>query len=643
MSNLICIKNLKKKYENTDYVIDDFSYSFKKYGFYVLFGNSGSGKTTLLNIICGLIPFNSGSIYFNNNEYTQHVDENLISDYIAYITQENYFIDYLTVIDNIKLCSNNEGEICQLIESFSLKSAVNLYPSQLSGGEKQRLSLIQALLKRKKIIILDEPTSALDRKNKIAIFDLLSELKKEVLIICSSHDSEILSYCDKVIDFKYLDRYSDNNCHEKIVLTNDYFNSTPVTDLFKYVRKQKQYSRRNKRNNSLLCCVFSISILIIFFSYNVESKLLKTIQTKYRVNYLTVYCPIENNNHLCDEFFNVDKVSEASFVYSLNIPLGKTSGEGFAGNINFSTDLITLASMPSNFPFIDKILYGDYFKNKSDIILGYDRALEYDFYNPKNLIGTSISIRTPEGVNEFKIVGIFDRFDEIERKYFQVGQNQVENIDSKYFTSGLFTKQYIDDEIIGYNEKNINKAVYYVYFRNFNDLFKTYKELLDHRINDSDIYISSFPSQYLDIMEQFNSFLIFLYPINIISMIIAISFYFQVLKLEINYNHHIFSVYQYYGYSLKNIKNTMLKNDLFNIVRVFGISTMIAIIISLIVNYLNNEFNFVKYQLFTFDILGVCMMLVLLVVLSVIMSTLLYKNIKTLGWYALIKNSGDLI
>lgn len=126
-------------------------------------------------------------------------------------------------------------------------------------------------------------------------------------------------------------------------------------------------------------------------------------------------------------------------------------------------------------------------------------------------------------------------------------------------------------------------------------------------------------------------------------MIIAISFYFQVLKLEINYNHHIFSVYQYYGYSLKNIKNTMLKNDLFNIVRVFGISTMIAIIISLIVNYLNNEFNFVKYQLFTFDILGVCMMLVLLVVLSVIMSTLLYKNIKTLGWYALIKNSGDLI
>lgn len=643
MNNLICIKNLRKKYESTGYIIDDFSYVFKKNGFYVLFGESGSGKTTLLNIICGLISFNDGSCYFNNKKYNKCIDKDYIGNYIAYLTQENYFIDYLTVNDNIRLCSNEEFEISELLKKFSLTEKINVYPSQLSGGEKQKLSLIQALLKKKRIIILDEPTSALDKQNKKEIFKLLNDLKKDVLIICSSHDVEILNYCDEIIDFKNLDRYHNNKLSENTISIHENTNNYTVENLYEYVRKQNKYNNTTKKINILLRLVFLISILITFFCYNVERKLLKTIQNKYHINYLTMYCPLDNNQQLCNALFKTERISEVSFVYSLNIPLETVSEEGFVGNLNFSTDLITLSSNSENFPFINNLLYGNYFENNNEVILGYDMALKYDFENMKSLIGDSINIKTPDGVNEFKVVGIFKQFDNIEKQYFKSGQVQIENIDSKYFISGKFTERYIDDDIIGYNEQNVNKMVYYVYFNNFKGLLKTYKEFLNNKVNENNIYISSFPNQYLDIMEQFNNLSVFLYPIVIISIIIAIAFYYQVLKLNINYNCHIFCVYEYYGYNLKKIKKAMMKNYICNVIYNFGIAFIFSIIISLIINILNNKFTFFKYEIFTINLFSVSMLFLFLIIISIIMSVSLFKNIKSKGWYGLIKNSGDLI
>lgn len=644
MNSLINICNLSKKYDNTDFVIADFSYSFKKNGFYVLFGHSGSGKTTLLNIICGLVSFESGKIYFNNQKYVGIVDKDYISPYITYITQDSYFVDYLTVNDNIKLCSDNEVEIQKLMKQFSLEDKMDKYPTQLSSGEKQRLSLVQSLLKGKKIFILDEPTSSLDRENKLKIFRLLKELKNDILIICSTHDVEIFDYCDEVINFENLDKYNCDNIDEKETDIIEKPKSYSVPNLYKYVKKQYKNNSKNKKINILLCIVFILSILISFFCFNIKDKLLKTVQTKYHVNYLTVYCPIKDNSYLCDTLFDSNGVTEVSFVYSLNIPLQMQSEEGFVGNLNFSTDLITLPSNLDNFPFKNKILYGNYLENDNEIMLGYDMALEYNFTNPKELISTKINIKTPDGINEFKIVGIFDRFNDVEKQYFKTGEIQTENVDSKYFISSEFNKKYIDDDLIGYNEKNLNKAVYYVYFKNFNDLYQVYQKYIENNINEEDkIYISSFPNQYLDIMGQFNNLSVFLYPIFIISTVIAIIFYYQSLILDINYNYHIFSVYQFYGYNLKKIKNATIKSNAFNIIKNFGISLLISIIISIVINALNSKFDLIHYQIFTIDILSVAILFCFLLILSIIMSILIYKKIKSKGWYSLIRNSGDLI
>jgi len=102
-------------------------------------------------------------------------------------------------------------------------------------------------------------------------------------------------------------------------------------------------------------------------------------------------------------------------------------------------------------------------------------------------------------------------------------------------------------------------------------------------------------------------------------------------------------VYQYYGYNLKTIKNAMLKNNILNITINFGVSIVISTIICVVVNYLNTLFNIVIYQIFTIDIFGIFILFSLLIILSIVMALFLYKNIKTKGWYSLVKNSGDLI
>lgn len=643
MNSVININNISKKYDNSEYILNDFSYSFLNKGFYVLFGESGSGKTTLLNIICGLTKFTNGFIEFNGIKYENQIDRDYMMNYVAYITQRNYFVDYLSVLDNLELCSNNQVEIMKLLNDFSMINSINKFPSELSGGERQRLSLIQALLMNKKIIILDEPTASLDKKNKKIIFDLLGKLKKEILIICSSHDSEVLEYCDEIINFEKIDKYKKTNLHKTINLINIYSNTNHKVKLDKYIKKQNNNNSKNRKSKKLLCGIFILSILIILFCFNTKNKLFKTIEDKYKINYLTIYCPIGEYQDKCEQVFNLKETTSQSFVYSLNIPLDIPAEEGLSGNINFNTDLMTLPLSKTDFPFINDLLYGDYFSKSNDVILGYDMALEYDYDNPQSMIGKNIDIKTPDGINNFKIVGIFKKFGEIEKQYFKSGQIQVESIDQKYFINGDFTKKYVNDEIIGYNEKQLNKAIYYVYFEDFTDLVKVYNENINHKISDNEIYISSFSNQYLDLMQQFDKLSAFLYPIFIIASMIAVFFYFQALQLDNKYNKHIFSVYEYYGYSLKSIKKAILKNNIFSIIKIYGISTIISVLISWIVNYINETFNFINYQIFTFDYLGITCLLVLLILLTIVMSFTLFSSIKSKGWYELVKDSGDLI
>lgn len=251
-------KNIIKKYGN-ETVLQNFSYNFPDSGFVLLYGKSGCGKTTLLNILAGIIDYDGGTVSFNGCDYTKKVTDSRLSESIAYITQEPHFIYYLTVRENLELCSVNDDEISKLLLQFGLKDREKNYPDTLSGGEKQRLALIQALLMNKSVIILDEPTSALDKKNKTAVFELLKMLGKDKLIICSSHDQVALDYAEQIIDFYHPQvgkGYSKKTAH-----------TLPPTipsqkrKLHSYFNKWYSYDRKKRKSKIMLLIIVTLSIM----------------------------------------------------------------------------------------------------------------------------------------------------------------------------------------------------------------------------------------------------------------------------------------------------------------------------------------------------------------------------------------------
>lgn len=199
---MINIKNLYFSYKK-DKVLENFNYSFKDNGLYSIIGESGCGKTTLLNLIGGILKPTSGSITFSE-------DISNLRDSTAFIFQDNNLFDNLTVYENIKLLTSfktddiKDEKIDELLETLGVLKYKEKLVSNISGGERQRVSIAIALLMDKKVIIADEPLASLDYTNSKKILTFFKEISKDKLIIFSSHNVDILDeYCDEIIDLEH--------------------------------------------------------------------------------------------------------------------------------------------------------------------------------------------------------------------------------------------------------------------------------------------------------------------------------------------------------------------------------------------------------------------------------------------------------
>lgn len=624
---LITINNLYKKYKNSNYVFEDFSYKFNKTGFYVLFGESGCGKTTLLNILVGVIPYNKGTISINGIDYENQIQEN---NYISYITQEPCFINYLTLKENIELCSNNIEQINELLKVFSLEDKINNYPNQLSGGEKERLSILITLLKNKKIILLDEPTASLDYENKKIIFELLKKVSKNVLVICSTHDEDVFSYCDETINFNELGKYKNKFTTSKKLLNE--ISNYKVDDLYKYIKKERNLER-NKKINILLELIFTISILITFFCFNINQKLSKTIQSTYKVNYLNVYCPVPNLSKECEKVFKDKNVLSVDFSYSLNIPVQRN--DTMIDKTDFISQIITLPSNEKALPLKNIFMYGKYPQNENEVVLGNDLASNID--DPESLVGQNVTIKTLDGIHKLKVVGILKP---LKDDYFKAMGDEV---NKRYFVNGKFNQKYINDGIKGYNEEDTGKGVYHVFYNKTSNMIKTYNKYKNNSLYDKKIYIQPISNAYANMYHTFESFAAFLLPITIVAIFLSLVYYYESMKINIINTMYVFSVYQLYGYDIKAVKKNLEKKDIINISKEFIKSLLIALLLAIFLNIINDLFNIFNFRLFNYDFTGSIIMFVILIGLSKIFSNKTYKKIKTKSWYDLIKNSGDLL
>ena len=215
--NFVEVKNLNFSYENNNkFYLENLNFSMRTGEIIFLKGESGIGKSTLINLICGLIKLYDGKITCNNNDISQNFDK--WQDGIAYVSQGSRLLDD-SIINNITFTNQvNQASLDRAItisnsdkfineKDKKLDHIVGENGSNLSGGQAQRLILARAIYKNPKILILDEFTSALDNENEKQIFKSLEILKKDCIILISSHNSFVSSISDKILE---LTRSKDN-------------------------------------------------------------------------------------------------------------------------------------------------------------------------------------------------------------------------------------------------------------------------------------------------------------------------------------------------------------------------------------------------------------------------------------------------
>ena len=219
MNNLIELKNVSKNYTSSKKigVLKNINYTFKTGKIYSLIGPSGSGKSTLLNLISLIDKPSSGfikldNIRINDNDNDQrdmirskkigiiYQDKNLLSDFTAL---ENVYIARLSLSNNKKKAIIDAKN---LLKKVGLDKRLNHFPSELSGGESQRVAISRALINSPEIILADEPTGNLDVKNARDIFKLLFSLRnKNRIIIFATHNryfADMSDYKLSLIDGK---------------------------------------------------------------------------------------------------------------------------------------------------------------------------------------------------------------------------------------------------------------------------------------------------------------------------------------------------------------------------------------------------------------------------------------------------------
>ncbi len=209
----VIFKNVTKIFgsgEGSQKAVDNVSFSINKGEFVVILGQSGAGKSTVLNMLGGLDKQTEGEIIINGEKLAD-MNETKLATFraktIGFIFQFYNLLPSLTAYENVALTKDilkNALDPMEMLKRVGLEKQANKFPSQMSGGEQQRVSIARAISKNPPIILGDEPTGALDSKTGVTILELLWKLNKENgnTIIIVTHNADIARCADKVIIMK---------------------------------------------------------------------------------------------------------------------------------------------------------------------------------------------------------------------------------------------------------------------------------------------------------------------------------------------------------------------------------------------------------------------------------------------------------
>jgi lipoprotein-releasing system ATP-binding protein len=202
---IVDIKKLTKTFSDGSrklHVLKDINLQIDKGSIITIKGPSGSGKSTLLSIIGTLDNADSGELLINGISIQENTNiDNLRNKSIGFVFQFHNLISELTLEENVSLPKMiakeqwDKDELIDLFEYFDLRDRMNSFPNDLSGGEKQRVAVMRAVINNPSIIIADEPTGNLDKENALKMMSLFQKLntEKKLTIIIATHDEDVFN------------------------------------------------------------------------------------------------------------------------------------------------------------------------------------------------------------------------------------------------------------------------------------------------------------------------------------------------------------------------------------------------------------------------------------------------------------------
>ena len=211
MATVVQIENLRKEFGKVC-ALDGVSFEIQEGEWIAIMGPSGSGKTTLINILGGLDTPTGGRAIVDGVDVGRLDEAGLTrfrAEKIGFVFQQFHLVSYLTALENVMLAqyfhsTTDEREAQQALERVGLGDRLEHLPTQLSGGEQQRVAVARALINHPKLILADEPTGNLDEANEKIVLDLLRELHTEGrTILMVTHAPSIGSLADRRIDFSH--------------------------------------------------------------------------------------------------------------------------------------------------------------------------------------------------------------------------------------------------------------------------------------------------------------------------------------------------------------------------------------------------------------------------------------------------------
>ena len=418
-------KVYKSKSGESFKALDNFSYSFLNCGLVGIYGDSGCGKTTLLNLIGGIDTLTSGDILIDNKSLTKFKNKELDAyrnQEIGFIFQDDNLIDNLNVFENVSLAlslrkinSKRRKElVSESLKEVGILDKEKKYPSELSGGEKQRVTIARALIKKPRIILADEPTGSLDKENSFEIMKILKELSKKYLVIVVSHDENLLNeFSDeiikiakgKIVGTKTINKINDEKDLKK---KENKLTSLKVYDGFKLSLKNISYKKFKTFIVSLTLSLSIASLGLVLGIQNGVTSYINTLESETLSRYPVSIEPTglitndifelaENEGSFTDEEKVISSINSNSFLRTNNL-----SNEfiEYLNNIDeeYKDAIVINDSTPMN------VLYFDTLSEKVEHFTSSNNSFLNDFSNNTSIIWRALPQDVEDILNDYDVL-----------------------------------------------------------------------------------------------------------------------------------------------------------------------------------------------------------------------------------------------